>query len=45
MSISTATDERTEGDDDTSQGSQPKEESSDSENENENDSQKVLPPR
>ncbi|CAG9559299.1 unnamed protein product [Danaus chrysippus] len=39
MSISTATDERTEGDDDTSQGSQPKEDSSDSENENENDSQ------
>lgn len=35
MSISTATDERTEGDDDTSQGSQPKEDSSDSENENE----------
>lgn len=35
MSISTATDERTEGDDDTSQGSHPKEDSSDSENENE----------
>lgn len=33
MSISTATDERTEGDDDTSQGSQPKDDSSDSENE------------
>ncbi|XP_075983491.1 uncharacterized protein LOC142981446 [Anticarsia gemmatalis] len=39
MSISTATDERTEGDDDTSQGSQPKDESSDSENENEPQSQ------
>ncbi|XP_013197485.2 MOG interacting and ectopic P-granules protein 1 [Amyelois transitella] len=37
MSISTATDERTEGDDDTSQGSQPKDDSSDSENENENE--------
>ncbi|XP_053617528.1 MOG interacting and ectopic P-granules protein 1-like [Plodia interpunctella] len=36
MSISTATDERTEGDDDTSQGSQPKDDSSDSENDNEN---------
>ncbi|KAG6461447.1 MOG interacting and ectopic P-granules protein 1 isoform X2 [Manduca sexta] len=35
MSISTATDERTEGDDDTSQGSHPKEDSSESENENE----------
>lgn len=35
MSISTATDERTEGDDDTSQGSHPKEDSSDSENETE----------
>ncbi|XP_045453843.1 MOG interacting and ectopic P-granules protein 1-like [Melitaea cinxia] len=35
MSISTATDERTEGDDDTSQGSHPKDDSSDSENENE----------
>lgn len=39
MSISTATDERTEGDDDTSQGSQPKDDSSDSENENEPQSQ------
>ncbi|KAJ8711375.1 hypothetical protein PYW07_008617 [Mythimna separata] len=39
MSISTATDERTEGDDDTSQGSQPKDDSSDSENENENEPQ------
>ncbi|XP_068623655.1 MOG interacting and ectopic P-granules protein 1-like [Battus philenor] len=39
MSISTATDDRTEGDDDTSQGSQPKEDSSDSENENEPQSQ------
>ncbi|KAJ0173003.1 hypothetical protein K1T71_011179 [Dendrolimus kikuchii] len=37
MSISTATDERTEGDDDTSQGSHPKDNSSDSENENDND--------
>ncbi|XP_049879217.1 MOG interacting and ectopic P-granules protein 1-like [Pectinophora gossypiella] len=37
MSISTATDERTEGDDDTSQGSHPKDDdSSDSENENDN---------
>ncbi|XP_063368308.1 MOG interacting and ectopic P-granules protein 1-like [Cydia amplana] len=35
MSISTATDDRTEGDDDTSQGSHPKQDSSDSENENE----------
>ncbi|CAK1541543.1 unnamed protein product [Leptosia nina] len=35
MSISTATDDRTEGDDDTSQGSQPKDESSESENETE----------
>lgn len=33
------TDERTEGDDDTSQGSQPKDDSSDSENENENEPQ------
>ncbi|KAM3963909.1 MOG interacting and ectopic P-granules protein 1 [Aphomia sociella] len=39
MSISTATDERTEGDDDTSQGSQPKDESSDSENEIENENE------
>ncbi|XP_045503199.1 MOG interacting and ectopic P-granules protein 1 [Colias croceus] len=39
MSISTATDDRTEGDDDTSQGSQPKDESSESENENENEPQ------
>ncbi|XP_046964262.1 MOG interacting and ectopic P-granules protein 1 [Vanessa cardui] len=39
MSISTATDERTEGDDDTSQGSQPKDDSSDSENENETQNQ------
>ncbi|CAG9791360.1 unnamed protein product [Diatraea saccharalis] len=39
MSISTATDERTEGDDDTSQGSQPKDDSSESENENENEPQ------
>ncbi|CAH0595415.1 unnamed protein product [Chrysodeixis includens] len=39
MSISTATDERTEGDDDTSQGSQPKEDSSDSENEMEHDNE------
>ncbi|CAB3246411.1 unnamed protein product [Arctia plantaginis] len=38
MSISTATDERTEGDDDTSQGSQPKDESSESDNENEPES-------
>ncbi|CAF4884744.1 unnamed protein product [Pieris macdunnoughi] len=39
MSISTATDDRTEGDDDTSQGSQPKGESSESENENENENE------
>ncbi|CAG5044394.1 unnamed protein product [Parnassius apollo] len=39
MSISTATDDRTEGDDDTSQGSQPKDDSSGSENENEPQSQ------
>lgn len=39
MSISTATDERTEGDDDTSQGSQPKDESSESENEIENENE------
>ncbi|XP_041971382.1 MOG interacting and ectopic P-granules protein 1-like [Aricia agestis] len=39
MSISTATDDRTEGDDDTSQGSHPKEDSSDSENEQENEAE------
>ncbi|KAJ8713038.1 hypothetical protein PYW08_008342 [Mythimna loreyi] len=44
MSISTATDERTEGDDDTSQGSQPKDDSSDSENENEPQSQNGVSP-
>lgn len=39
MSISTATDERTEGEDDTSQGSHPKDNSSDSENDNENENE------
>lgn len=39
------TDERTEGDDDTSQGSQPKDDSSDSENENENDNDNENEPQ
>ncbi|XP_072934543.1 uncharacterized protein [Epargyreus clarus] len=44
MSISTATDERTEGDDDTSQESHPKDDSSDSENEEVSQNQNGVSP-